>query len=300
MLDGFSHGSHRLVPEPSAPLPVAEMMIGQSVEDAAALLPRLFNLCRTAQATAARLAFGLPLPDRSGADLTSEVLRDHLIKFYLKWPGLFGRAPMPLPPEWADGSRALRRDLFGPAERMPSTPGAFASFLAAGSGVAGVLDLIDQCFAAGEAVAAGLPLPDTINMLTARATENSVAARHAAHPVMRAIADEKGCGPFWRAVARAYDLEACLDQALPQPLTLAEGTAIVPATRGAYSMTALVSDGVVAEFARVTPTDHLLAPGGILQQTLATLPVEKSGLAPLILEILDPCAPVRLREVAHA
>ena len=53
-------------------------------------------------------------------------------------------------------------------------------------------------------------------------------------------------------------------------------------------------------FSRITPTDHLLAPGGVLAQCLATLPADRAGLAPLMLEILDPCSPVRLEEVAHA
>ncbi|MEM8956245.1 MAG: hydrogenase expression/formation protein HupK [Pseudomonadota bacterium] len=276
------------------------MIIGRSVADTAALLPRLFSLCRAAQATAAQLAFGLPLSADATSDLTREILRDHLIKFHLKWPKLFGRTPRPLPVDWAEGSGALRSDLFGPAGRMPKTPDAFSSFLAAGQGVAGVLGLIDRCFGAGEAATNGLPLPEPTNMLARDAIENSVAARHAGHPVMRAIAEQKGYGPVWRAAACAYDLEACLDKALPQPLTAQKGTAIVPATRGTYAMTACVSDGVVVEFSRVTPTDHLLAEGGILQQSLASLPVEKSALAPLVLEILDPCTPVRLREVAHA
>lgn len=300
MLDGATYRSGGLVPEPSVPLPVAQMIIGRSVADAAALLPRLFNLCRAAQAAAAQLAFGLPLSADATMDLNREVLRDHLIKFHLKWPALFGKAPRPLPTDWAEGSNTMRRDLFGPAERMPSTPEAFSAFLATGHGIAGILHLIDGCFEPGEAATDALPLPDPSKMLDVGPVENSVAARHATHPVMRAIAEQKGYGPFWRAAARAYDLEGCLNDALPRPLVLSRGTAIVPATRGAYAMIARVSEGVVTDFARVTPTDHLLAPGGILQQSLASLPVEKSGLAPLMLEILDPCTPVRLREVDHA
>lgn len=300
MLDGVSSEYRGLMPEPSAPLPVAEMIIGGSVEDAAALLPRLFNLCRAAQAAAARMAFGLPLSDQSEQDLTREVLRDHLIKFYLKWPGLFGHAPRPLPADWATGGDALRQDLFGPSGKMPGRFSELSAFLASEQGIAGVLCHIDQCFSPGEAVTSALAPPSAANLLDARALENSVAARHATHPVMQAVAAAKGRGPFWRALARAYDLEACLDGALPRPLAPRKGTAIVPATRGAYAVTARIAGGIVSDFARVTPTDHLLATGGILRQTLATLPAEKSGLAPLILEILDPCTPVRLREMDHA
>jgi hypothetical protein len=117
---------------------------------------------------------------------------------------------------------------------------------------------------------------------------------------MRWIAETRGHGPLWRATARGYDIAACLADRLPVPRTPAPGSAIVAATRGAFAVTARVDAGRIAAFARVTPTDHLLAPGGILDRTLAALPAEKTGYAPLILDILDPCTPVRLTEVAHA
>ena len=65
-------------------------------------------------------------------------------------------------------------------------------------------------------------------------------------------------------------------------------------------MTAASQAGHVTQFERVTPTDHMLAPDGILDRTLATLPAMKEGLATLILEILDPCTPVRLKEAGDA
>ena len=55
--------SHALHARPAPVLPVADMVVGQTPEDAAAMLPRLFNLCRVAQGIAARAAFDLPLPD---------------------------------------------------------------------------------------------------------------------------------------------------------------------------------------------------------------------------------------------
>jgi hypothetical protein len=117
---------------------------------------------------------------------------------------------------------------------------------------------------------------------------------------MRWIAETRGHGPLWRAAARGYDIAACLADRLPVPRTPAPGSAIVAATRGAFAVTARVENGRIAGFARVTPTDHLLAQGGILERTLAALPPEKAGYAPLILDILDPCTPVRLTEVTHA
>ncbi len=300
MLDRTEHGFGGLRPEPSAPLPVVDLILGQSVEEAAALLPRIFNLCRTAQQAAARLAFGLPMAGSGREALHREILRDHLIKFHLKWPGCFGQAALPLPQGWAEGGEAVHRNLFGTSGLMPNTTDELDHFLAAGRGIAPVLSLIDQSFAPGEAVTPSLPITDADTVFSVSAQENSVAGRHADHPVMRAIAVTKGRGPLWRALGRAYDLEACLNGTLPAWHIPARGCAIVPAARGTFAIRAEVSDGIVTAFTRVTPTDHLLAEGGILAHTLATLPDGKAGYAPLIMDILDPCSPVRLREVGHA
>ena len=54
------------------------------------------------------------------------------------------------------------------------------------------------------------------------------------------------------------------------------------------------------DFLRVTPTDHMLAPGGMLEGALAALPADRAGLAPLVLDILDPCRKVMLGRIHHA
>ena len=183
---------------------------------------------------------------------------------------------------------------------MPATPNDLDTFLATDTLLADLLRRIDGCFAPGEAVAEGLPLVDASTAFAATPVENSVAARHAAHPVMRHVETTHGRGPLWRVMGRAYDLEACLTDDLPKANAPQDGAALVPATRGLYAVTARHSGGRVTAFARVTPTDHLLAKGGMLDRTLATLPAEKHGLAPLVMDILDPCSPIRLREVRHA
>ncbi|MEM6677593.1 MAG: hypothetical protein AAF675_06955 [Pseudomonadota bacterium] len=195
---------------------------------------------------------------------------------------------------------AVRRALFGPTGRLPSHPEGFDAFLAAGSGIAGVLRLIAETFRTGEACADGLALVTCETAFDARAPlENSIAARHAAHPVMARLEARTGRGPLWRAAGRAYDLEAALDGDFVATV-LRPGRVTVPAARGLYALEAEARDGIVTAFTRVTPTDHLLTPGGILERTLASLPADRAGLAPLILDILDPCSPVQLEEVAHA
>ena len=72
------------------------------------------------------------------------------------------------------------------------------------------------------------------------------------------------------------------------------------ATRGSYAVKIETGNGRVTAFAPVMPTDSLLAPCGIMDRVLASLPPEKSALGALILDILDPCGPVRLREVHDA
>ncbi|SHF36572.1 hypothetical protein SAMN05444279_13115 [Ruegeria intermedia] len=291
--------SARLAIRPAPALPVARLVVGKPVEEAAELLPRLFNLCRAAQAAATRLALGLPLAEGWQDGLHQEILRDHLMRLFVTWPARLGRGASAPPAGWNDDAGVAARAVFGPAARAPETPGALSDFLASGHGVAPVLARIGGAFATGEA-AADLPVVSPDTALTPSAVENSVAARHADNPALRALANRHGRGPLWRAAARLYDIAACLNGTLPAPATPAPGGALVPAARGLYAVRAEARHGRVTAFARVTPTDHLLVPGGVLERSLATLPAEKAGLAPLLLEILDPCSPVRLEELDDA
>jgi hypothetical protein len=275
---------------------VDRLVLGRPVAEVRAVLPRIFSLCRAAQGSAVEAALG-GTADTQG--IAAEVLRDHLLKLFVTWPGFFGCSPHPLPADWRAGGPGVARAVFGPAGRAPDTPAAMNAFLASGQGAAGILAKIDGVFAPGEAAADGLPFVDRDSFWAKAPAENSVAARHAHRPAMRWIEARAGRGPLWRAAARLWDLEAALHGTLPAPETR-PGEASVPAARGTYGIRLAVEKGRVAAFARVTPTDHLLAAGGILDRALATLPATKAGLGPLMLDILDPCSPVRLREAAHA
>lgn len=290
----------------SAPvLPVAKLVMGKPVGDVAELLPRLFNLCRVAQGTAARAAFGLPLPPDWQEELRKEILREHLVKLCLKWPGLLSIHPVALPRNWAIDAALVREAVFGKTRHMPATHQQFIAFLKAGVGIAPVLSAIQKLFAPAQACRPALPIATPNSVFVRKAQENSVAARHAAHPVLRGIEATLGRGPLWSATAVAVDLDMCLDGHLP-PASLARGRAIIPAARGYYGVRARVEQGRVTAFRRITPTDHMLAKGGALEQALATLPANQAEvLAPLLLSILDPCFPVAVeaaatKEVAHA
>lgn len=293
-------GTALMKAKPSAPLPVAGLVIGKTAEDAVELLPRLFNLCRATQDLAARLAFGLEPGPNPMEDLRREILRDHLIKFCISLPAFFGHKPRPMPQDLKSGSQQVRHCLFGVHGRPPATPPEFDAFLTAGDATGGILDQISACFAPGEAGTAILPTASRQNVFGAEALENSVAARQSHHSVMQHVERKYGRGPLWRATARLYDAQDCLTGRLQDAVLLRPGRAVVPAARGTYAISADIEDGKVTNFRRITPTDHLLAPGGVLDQSLASLPRKNAELAPLVLDILDPCIPVSLVEVRDA
>ncbi|MBN8293745.1 hydrogenase expression/formation protein HupK [Rhodobacter sp. NTK016B] len=270
-------------------LPVASLLVGQPVARAAMLLPRLFNLCQAAQAQAVAVALGA----KAVPDLGAEILRDHLLKFFVTWPEHLGLGSRALPKDWTTDKGSVRRALLG-ASGEPATLDDFAGFLSSGRGVAPVLQAIENHFAPFEAVSGPLPFVTPQTLWRRIPVENSIATRHATSPILAGIEARRGRGPFWRAVARLLDLAAVLDAALPAPFSPEPGLAMVPASRGAYGLRLIVRDGIVAECERVTPTDSLLAPGGVLEQSLGSLDAAHAGLGPLLLDILDPCAPVTL------
>lgn len=298
----------RAVPVPQ--VPVARMVIGQSVEDAAALLPRLFNLCRVAQGLAVRAAFDLPLPDDWQEALRQEIMREHLLKLCLKWPAALNVARASMPRNWAERSPAARHEVFGTDASLYRGDIDIWRYKAGDGGVAAVLRAIGQVFAPGAACRPALPLATPDTCLADTPQENSVAARHADHPALRAVEARYGRGPLWSAVGVALDLEY-LWAGGDLACHLSPGQAVVPAARGLYAVRGTSRFGKVTAFRRVTPTDHLLAPGGALQHALATLPSGRADLSrpdprgALLLSILDPCQPVRLepihrQEPAHA
>lgn len=286
----------RLIPQitPPASLPLAALCLGKPVDDVLTLLPRIFNLCGTAQDSALRLSLGLPAAPRE--PLRREVLREHLLKFYITWPDLLGLPPRALPAGWDKPAGLTSTHLFG---AVAPTPDTLAHWLDSGAGLASVLGAIRDRFNMGEA-ATNLRaiLPDQAMITTA--CDNSVAARHAGNPLMRLIARTHGHGPLWHAFACLLDLDAARVGVLPAPQRLADGTGIAPAARGQYAIRASAQNGLITGFDRITPTDHMLAPNGALQQSLSSLPAQKASLAGLVVAILDPCLPVTIKDAQHA
>lgn len=273
-------------------LPIHIMVIGRPAEEVAETLPRVFNLCRTAQRMAVRAALGLPVASDESTELAAEIRREHLVKLCLMLPQKLGLAPLPVR---ADTEAALAEALFG-----GSLPDRLDTLLGRTCALTPVAADLIRRFAPAEAVANDLPLPSDASILAETAQENSVAARHQSHPLMQDIEAAFGRAPLWRVIGRALDLQALMHGWRPELRQLANGQAIVPAARGTYAVSARVKDGTVTEFRRMTPTDHLLCKGGIMEQTLETLPAHKQTEAALLVEILDPCTPVSLKGLPDA
>lgn len=295
------HQTARWTARVTNPLSIAPMVIGMPVAEAAALLPRVFNLCRAAQSLAAQMAFGLPVSKSAPADLAADILRDHVLKICFLWPQHLGIAPLKLPADWQDQPLALRDALFGAGREVPKTQDEFRRFLDNKHGVGLVLSAIERAYAKGEASTPKLPLVSKRSVFDMSAQENSAAARHAATPLMQSLEADFGRGPLWRAVGLVLDLQSCLEGTLPKPFSPHQGAAVVPAARGFYGLCADVKDGKLRTFRRTTPTDHLLARGGMLDQAL--LHTDRSKHDPLfrlLIDILDPCLPLTFEEAAHA
>ncbi|MCB6176689.1 HupK protein [Rhodobacter sp. Har01] len=265
------------------PLPLEALLLGKPVTEAADLLPRLFNLCRHAQGLAARLSLGLPAGD---TDTAAEVIRDHVARLCVTLRRAFDMAPLPLP---ADPAALLGR--------LPQDGAGLADWLAGPAPVAGLARRIVALFPPGAACCP--PLPRPADPLAAGAFENSAAGRQADHPLLRQVEAAFGRGPLWRYLGLLADLEAALARRLPPP-TCRDGIATVPAARGAYALRLSHAGGLITGITRRTPTDHLLAPGGALLQSLASLPAALHPLAPQVIALHDPCIPVTLCEAQHA
>ncbi|MCF1709330.1 HupK protein [Tabrizicola sp. J26] len=279
-----------------APLPVEALMLGRPVEEALELLPRLFNLCGTAQSLAFRLSLALPVTQ--APSLQREILRDHVAKLCLSWPTLLGLPPLRLPRGWDAGGEAACQLLLGQAT-CPTDMTGLSDWMARGQGVAPVIRSIAAEL--GEVRMSphlAFTTPETAMAKTAQ--ENSVAARRATDPMVLAAEVRWGRGPVWHAVARLADALAVARGDLPAPVRLADGTAVVPAARGGYALRAKSAAGRITAFERRAPTDHLVATGGSLEGLLAAMGKLAASQVRLLSDILDPCVTVLVQEGSHA
>lgn len=264
-------------------LPIAALVLGRPATEVLETLPRVFNLCRIAQMTATRLALGLAA--NAEAEAAGEVIRDHVLKLCILLPRAFGLPVVAIPRD--------SLQLMGP-DGLPDSLIDLASWR---SPLAASVEAIAARFNPGDAICVPLPAPP--EPLAEGAFENSAAGRQADHPLLRSVEAKFGRGPLWRYCGLLADLAAALAGSLPAP-AITNGVASVTAARGRYSLSLQQAAGLVTGIARRTPTDHLLAPGGTLIQSLESLPIGRRHLAGTVVALLDPCIPVTIRENAHA
>ncbi|MFO1202594.1 MAG: hypothetical protein U1E58_08145 [Tabrizicola sp.] len=287
----------------ATPLPVEALVVGKPVAEAAELLPRLFNLCRMAQGMAAKLSLGLPATE----DPTIEIIRDHTLKLCITLPRAFGLPAIPVPTAGLQAHRSAPGASLPPGGGGMGRGGSAAGLFGRNGLPTSAADIegpfaplfhqIAKTFPPDIATCPALPAPQ--DPLAEGAFENSAAGRQSAHPLLCRIEQTHGRGPLWRLAGLIADLDAALNDGLPPP-TVTDGTATVPAARGTYALRITHQNGLVTGITRRTPTDHLLAPGGALLQSLATLPEPLHHLAPQVIALHDPCIPVTVREAADA
>lgn len=277
--------------------PKAEALVaGKPVAEARDLLGRVFNLCRAAQLAGFDIATGRPA---ESASIAAEIRRDHLMQIFLAWPRALGLTPF-FDRDWLTDDHGALVALFGPTARAPRSDFEMAGFLGSEDGVAPLLYLIGEVFGPRTAMAQGLAIVDADTVFRAVPVENSPAARQAAHPALSYVEAMYGRGPLWRAAGRVLDLAEILEGRTPRPIPAPAGSAIVPATRGYYAVSVATSGGRVEALSRITPTDHIVAPGGALEAMLSSLPPDRAMLLPVLMTLVDPCRSLNVEAARHA
>lgn len=298
---------------PPKRLPLAELLDGKPVDEAARLVPLIYNICAAAQEASARSALGLDLPAALQARIAEETLREHVLKLCIVWPTAVGaaasREALPLVAAAATDQEAaarLRGAILGQGASLPDSWAAFAAWMDAGSTAPA------RAFAAvagwdpdwGLAELPAFEPSAAVDWQSAtqmgRAVENSAAARVAAAPLMAAIAERRERGVMWRMAARLVEVDWILSG---HPLATISVPGTAQAARGAMIAEASTEHGMVTSFRRLSPTDFALAPGGLLDTALATLPADPRAplraVAQMVVETIDPCVVTEL-EMADA
>lgn len=300
---------------------VAHCVVGRSPEEAAVLLPRVYNLCGGAHAVAAAAALGLPEPSRDGLN---ERLRDHAVAVFADWPALFGGEPdRAALRRFAGGAQdrlALRRHILGDDvagdELAQATPAELENWLGRGASPTARLMRRLRETVSPDWGRVELGRPDMADLVAALedgaphdARETTAADDCRSAPLIRALLPREGMSLFVRLLARLLDLLAGLaGQREPAPHTNPPpGIGLACAARGLLAHRARVEDGVVTDYRVLAPSAWNLAPDGLLARMLATLPANDATplLARIAVAAVNPCVPVRLHvgrleERAHA
>lgn len=314
VLEAASNGVTPRLSAPSA-LELTSALVGKPAEEAARVIPLVYNVCAAAQESAVRSALDLPLDETLFRRVALESLREHVLKLAIVWPQLAGEMADREAPALAarafdddDVATALRQALFAPFPGAPENLDAFDAFVVAGKTAParmlarladgwnpdwGRVDDID-IFEPHEPV--DWPRPTQ----KGAPVDNSQASRVAETPLLRQIEARQGRGLVWRIAARLVEVDRLLQHKGEASSVTAHGAA--NAARGVMMVQGSITpDGRIASLARLSPTDFLIAPGGVLERALATL--DKAGNIPLrnvaqmVVETIDPCVATELEVI---
>ena len=294
-----------------APMPDAErVLLGRVPEEAAALIPRLYNIGAAAQGAAAAAALGLS--GGSGDAIRAEIAREHGLFLFHHLPLALGEARdneglALLRSE--DAAARLTRHLFGP--HFPAalsladlSPLQLDTLLARGETattrtLARIADF-DPAWARAD-----LPDLTLTDAEAAFADETISPARDAtlfsrvrSVPLLAALIARDGPSLLSRLLARVLDLCACLTPPTPDALSGARphGIGFAQAARGMLVHRAHVAEGRVVSYKMLAPSRWTLTPGGLLERMLDAIPAraEAGLIARLSLLAVNPCVAVRL------
>lgn len=291
-----------------APMPDAErVLLGRAPEEAAVLIPRLYNLGAAAQGAAASAALGLATDNETA--IRAEIAREHGLFLFHHLPAAFGEARdnegLALL-RGEQGATRLPHHLFGVPSPAELSLKDLEALLARGETPAA------RCLvrvAALDPAWAHAELPDLTltEAEAALADETASPARDATilsrvrnAPLLAALIARDGPSLFARLLARLLDFCACLDPQCGQNVPLsgarAHGIGFAQAARGTLVHRARVADGRVVSYKMLAPSRWTLASGGLLERMLEAIPLraETGLLARLSLLAVNPCVAVRL------
>ncbi|MFZ4538228.1 nickel-dependent hydrogenase large subunit [Propionivibrio sp.] len=282
---------------------VARVLKGRQADAAATLLPLLFSLCARAQGAAARLAVAAARGEESAPrldpDIVREVMREHLWRWLLDLPALFGMA-------------ALRDQFLMAVRALEAGHGeALQKLLAAPE----IIRLIESIRALDQPV---LQASVLLQMNSAQASLEEwpqLGEALCRTPTWRGQAAETGayarrtgdtapiCGAFAsRWLARLAELETwalsaqqpgAAGTASAVPVAPGIGRALVETARGLLMHEVVLEDDRVAEYSIVAPTEWNFHPLGPLSGWLIGKPCADEatlrGFVAHAVAALDPC-----------
>lgn len=269
------------------PTALGRMFVGKTPREALALAPMLFAVCGAAQTEAcarALAAAGADVPPGPGASsVAAEAIREHLMRIAVDWSRAMGeepdlvalRAAHALPRtaavELRGTAEALIARILAPVESLAVT-GWYESQNSLGARL--IRRVVDEGWADLGGIGALQDCETSALTLTSNDT--------------RGIG---GNGLLARLLARPAHLLKLLEEvAVPGP-----AIGPVATSRGILRHRATVSNGRIAAYDIVAPTDVNFAAGGPAQASLAACgPIDELP-ARLLVEAFDPCIPFSLR-----